>query len=222
MIQTITYVFDREPKVRRFVYGLSIGLSFLLAFGIPILLGYISRIVGKIYESSSSSSTTPPDYKPFGELIKDGLSTTILALLSFGLPTSGILFLNNLISTTSISDVTIQEIWIIAISSGTLSFMSALGMFIFPSLLIHYSITEETWWDTFRISNINTMVVSVGYLIALVKFFLYSSVFGILSLIITNSVIFLPVSALLVFMYGGITGKLLGDYAVDNREKINI
>lgn len=212
-------MFDREPKVRHFIYGLLVGFSFLLAFGIPILLGYMSRIISKTY--ADSSSATAPNYKPLKNLLKDGGNVVILAVLSFGLPVAGIAFLNNLIDSTNISEVSLQEIWILAISSGGLAIMSILGIFIFPAFLIHYSVVKGTWWDTYRLSNIKTMIVSVSYLVTLLKFLLYSLAFGGLSLLTTNSVILLPISALLMFAYGGTTGKLFGDYAANNKKRIS-
>lgn len=219
MIARVNYVFNREPKVRHFIYGLFVGFSFLLAFGVPILLGYMSRIIDKTYENSGSS--TAPKYKPLKKLVKDGGNVVILAVLSFGLPVAGIAFLNNLINSTNISEVSLQEIWILAISSGGLVIMSILGMFIFPALLIHYSTANGTWWDTYRLSNIRSMIVSIGYLVALIKFLVYSLVFGSLSLLITNSVILLPISGILMFAYGGTAGKLFGDYAANNKERVS-
>lgn len=219
MIERVTYVFDKEPKVRHFIYGLLVGFSFLLAFGVPILLGYMSRIINEEYENSES--TTVPNYRPFKNLVKDGGNVVILALLSFGLPVSGIAFLNNLINSTNISEVSLQEIWILAISSGSLAIMSILGIFVFPAFLIHYSVVKGTWRNTYALSNIKTMIVSVSYLVTLLKFLLYSSAFGTLSLLTTNSVILLPISGLLMFAYGGTIGKLFGDYATNNQKRIS-
>lgn len=212
-MERVTYVFDREPKVRHFLYGTLVGFLFMIAVGIPLLLGYMSRIISEVH---NKDSVVPPTYKPLRDLIVRGVNVLILALLTFGVPISGVALINRIVSSTDLGTVSTQEVGILIVSSGGLTIISVLGLYVFPSLMIHYSINRDSWWSSYRFSNIRGSIVSSSYFVSIIKFVFYSSIFGAISIIATNAVIFIPLAAVAVFAYGGTVARLFGEFARKN------
>jgi hypothetical protein len=212
-MEKVTYVFNREPKFRRLLYGSLVGFLFMIAVGIPLLLGYMSRIISEVH---NKDSVVPPTYKPLRDLVVRGANILILAILTFGVPISGVSLINRIINSTYLGTVSTQEIGILIVSSGSLTLMSALGLYVFPSLMIHYSINRDSWLNSYRLSNVRDSIVSSSYFVLMIKFVAYSSIFGTISIIATNAVIFTPLAAVGVFTYGGIVARLFGEFARKN------
>ena len=209
--QFLIYGFDREPKVRRFLYSVLISTIYFLAIGIPLLLGYMIRIVEN--RSEGENIEKPPRFNPILPMIKKGSVTISYALVMMGVPISTILIINFAFNTfvTSSSQITLAVAIIVNVSLATSFVILVLGTFLFIPMIISY-VREDTWRSGYTIEDLSSVIYTRKYTVLYAKFMLFSILAGYLTVNLIQSVILAPVGAISWFVYINGIGIMIGDF----------
>lgn len=206
--EKLKYPFKREPKIRHSIYGILMSIGYFLAIGIPIYLGYMHKII--INRASGDCIKTPPSYRPFLQLVKNGFGMVSTIICSFGLPLIGIIAVNSIVEQgPTISGTTSASLLGLIIS--TLFIMSIVGIFIWPSLIMNY-VKSGKWYYIFSFDTIWYNIKNKSYYILLTKIIGFSVIVGLITQFIVSTIILIPVAGVLWFMYCGYIGIIIGDY----------
>jgi len=205
---SIEYAFQREPKVRHILNGSVIGFLALVLIGLPLYLGYLTRIIQK---RANGCTESPPGYRPLIPLVKQGTVTLGIALSLIGIPLSGISTLNYLFDTTNTTLVT-WEIAVVVAILGVLIIYATITAYLTPAAIITYSVTGS-WKKAYERQHLQTLVFTREYLKVFLIFVLISAIVGLIAQLLVSAVVGLPLAAFVWFIYICATGFFFGDFA---------
>lgn len=215
----LLYGFNREPKVRRFLFSILLSFLYFLLIGIPLLLGYMVRII-KHRTSEDVDINQPPMFNPIRGLAKDGLVVVGYAVTMIGVPGMGIFTINwaadNFVSQGQ--DIAVIDALIINSSLATLLALVVAGTFLLPSMIIRF-VDTESWKEGFNLSALSSIIYSLGYIKLYVEFMIISMVAGYITGFMLQSIILAPLGALVWYIYIVIIGVLISNFARSSEEK---
>lgn len=213
--KTILYGFNREPKVRRFLYSCLLSLSYFLVVGIPLLLGYMVKIVRK--RGTGENKDVPPRFRPLSQLYVDGFYSIFFALVSTGLPTI-LLGICLQVLEVSITEDTEIDVIVIGVINGLLAsllLMVILGSYLFIAMILLYAKNDD-WMSSLNISLLTSQTLNRSYLKLYIKFITISLVFGYLCLSLLSSWFLAPLGFITWFIYIVVSAIIIGDFYRDN------
>lgn len=209
-IKALKYGYNREPKVRNFIYSIILSLSYFLIIGVPILLGYFVRIIRKRYNNKNIDE--PPKFRPITQLVRDGIITISYALYSFGIPVIALFITNSYVS-NSISNGDLGTFEAVGVNSflSIIYIIVSIGIFVFPSMVMKYVVTDK-WKSGYNLLELRSIVLTKSYFFMYSKFILVSVVVAGLSLLTLQTLILIPLGAVIWYTYITVTGAIFGDY----------
>lgn len=215
--QKVTYGFNREPKIRNFLYSFLISSLYFFGIGIPVLFGYMMKIARRI--SEGQNKTTPPSYEPLKPLIIDGFVVLVYAIILIGLPSFGVISTETLVqeNITQGSLSTTDAAILNGLVLGLFILMIG-GTFLFPAMLFAFLISGE-WYYGFELRLTGKILYRRSYIALYIKFIFISFLVGFLSRILFIPVITAPLSIILWFVYITLIGQMFGYEILELKEK---
>lgn len=213
----ITYGFNREPKIRNFIYSFILSLLYFVGVGVPILFGYMIRIAKRI--SNGDNTSIPPSYRPIKPLIIDGFIVLIYAIILIGIPSFGV------ISTEFLIQNYVEAGGLSTTEAGILNglvlglFISIIvGTFLLPSMLFA-SIMSRKWYGGFELRLTGEIIYRKSYIKLYLKFIFISFIMGLITRLLFVPIITIPLSIINWFVYITIIGQLFGYYIARLKQK---
>lgn len=205
------YGFNREPKVRRFIYSVLMSAMYFLAIGIPLLLGYMTRIVSNRSEGRNINS--PPEFRPLLPLVKQGLVVVLYALIMIGIPSSIITGVNFAVDRLigSSDQIGLATAVGINVTLAVTFLILILGTFLFIPMIIGY-VRDGKWNSGYKIRNLSSIVYSKDYILLYIKFMIFSIVSGYITVTLVQTVVLAPIGGISWFIYMTGIGVMVGDF----------
>lgn len=209
--QFFLYGFNREPKVRRFIYSVLMSALYFLAIGIPLLLGYMIRVVSNRSEGKNIES--PPEFRPLLPLFKQGLVVVTYALIMIGIPSSIITGVNFAVDRFigSSDQIGLATAVGINVSLAVTFLILVLGTFLFIPMMIRY-VRNGNWKSGYKIGDLSSIVYSKKYILLYVKFMIFSILAGYITVTLFQTVLLAPIGGISWFIYMTGIGVMIGDF----------
>lgn len=216
-ISVLKYGFQKEPKIRRFMYSMVMVLLYFFGVGIPFVLGYILKITKKI--SNGENIEEPPNYRPIKPLVKNGFIVGFYATLLLAIPSIGVTLTDYLVNSyVSFGSLNPTEIAIVnGVASGLLVTFIC-GTYLLPVTICAVAI-DDKWISGLDFKLMSKIVYSKSYLKLYAKFILISLIIGVLVWISVTLIVTIPLALVLWFIYITTLGQLFGHYARMIKEK---
>lgn len=196
----ITYAFEREPKVRNFLYSMCLILSYLLVIGIPIMFGYTIKIA----QSKYNRQEEPPSFRPLYDLMVKGLSLLGIGILFLIIPAS-LSFIGEFISTTYFPN---QDSVPLILTSLPL-LLTVFGSYIFTISICELT-RKDSFRESIRIDNIYRNLKQRSSIVFYFKFLIVSTIMILVTYGLILSVYLFPVGLVFWYIYFSIVGQMIG------------
>lgn len=203
--ENITYGFSREPKVRNFIYGMVLVISYFLILGIPLIFGYTLKIGRKIYHQDGVKE--PPKFRPLYGLAKNGGSIIVIAIFTILFPVSLSL------AGEFVSDEFLGSNGILSLIVTLFPLLiTLLGSYIFTVML-----SELTRKDSLReVTDVHQIYKSSRKKSQISFYFKFLSISTVMLLItysLISTVFLFPLGIVVWYIYFSLVGQMLGTVA---------
>lgn len=213
----IKYGFNKEPKIRRFMYSMVMVLLYFFGVGIPFVLGYMMKITRRI--ANGENIDHPPNYRPIKPLIKNGLVVGFYITILLAIPSIGVTVTDHIVSSyISFGSLSPAEIAIINGVAAGLLVAFVCGTYLLPVTICAVAVNNK-WASGLDFSSMGQIVYTRSYLKMYLKFVVISMLMGVLVWIAVTLIITIPLALVLWFIYITTIGQLFGYYAMEIKQK---
>lgn len=216
-LSVMKYGFQKEPKIRRFMYSMVMVLLYFFGVGIPFSLGYMMKITRRI--ANGKNIDQPPNYRPIKPLVKDGLVVGFYITILLAIPSIGVTVTDHIVTSyVSFGSLNPTEIAVINGVAAGLLVAFVCGTYLLPVTICAVAVNNE-WASGLDFSYLGQIIYSKSYLRMYLKFVMISMLMGVLVWIAVTLIVTIPLALVLWFIYIATIGQLFGYYAMEIKQK---
>lgn len=213
----LKYGFEKEPKVRRFIYSMIVILLYFFGVGIPFVLGYMLKITRRI--SDGENLVHPPNFRPVRPLIKDGFVVGFYITILLAVPSIGVALIDYIVSSyVGLGSLNPTETALINGVAAGLFVAFVCGTYLLPVTICAVAV-NKTWDTGVDFKSMGRIIYTRGYLKMYLKFMSVSMLIGLLAWIAVTLVLTIPLALVIWFIYITTISQIFGYYAAGINQK---